>query len=260
MKKIRRVLAVIVFCCLFILIEGGCSQMTNQTSNQTTSHNAQNKILTDRQIQILQEEGLPTVFDQLTISQQRAIQAIEEMLKAIEQKYGEDFAYVGYMPKSPIEAEKLVAVPIAGDPVLDQFSVYREQTDTGFSFRDTYAHIKARNAVCLALSQDIQNVWGKNVLKAYCAVVDLKQEPDRVTLETLRGNVDAIFWIFVDDSHMSEEDFRSLPEWFRSWADKSGIAASGTLFLTENAVFASVSAVNYTDHMSPSDVVLSLTF
>lgn len=70
---------------IFVVLIGGCS--TNMKENVT---------LNDRQIDILLSEDLPTEWNKLTPNQQKSIQAIEEMLEYLENKYDKEFIYAGY--------------------------------------------------------------------------------------------------------------------------------------------------------------------
>lgn len=67
--------------------------------------------LNDWQIEILQAEGLPTEYDELTISQQHSIKRIYEMINYLNEKYKEEFIYVQYIQKELNESEKLIAYP-----------------------------------------------------------------------------------------------------------------------------------------------------
>ena len=54
------------------------------------------KELTERQKDILKSQNLPQQWDELDMSVQESIEAIEEMLQYLEHKYGKTFVYAGY--------------------------------------------------------------------------------------------------------------------------------------------------------------------
>ena len=58
----------------------------------------QKVILTERQKRILQSEGLPQNYEELTISQKSGITRIEAGLKYLKDKYNKEFIYKGYTP------------------------------------------------------------------------------------------------------------------------------------------------------------------
>ena len=65
-------------------------------------------ILNERQREILVQMELPTEYDELSASQQLAIQRIESMLTYLEDKYEPSFEYAGYIPASLDDEEELI--------------------------------------------------------------------------------------------------------------------------------------------------------
>ncbi|MCF0109031.1 MAG: hypothetical protein HUJ57_02905, partial [Erysipelotrichaceae bacterium] len=59
-------------------------------------------VLTQRQKDILAEQGLPTDYEKLTTSQKGAISAIEDLLSYLEETHNEEFTFSGrYWPTGP---------------------------------------------------------------------------------------------------------------------------------------------------------------
>lgn len=67
--------------------------------------------LNETQIEILAAEGLPTDYDELTVSQQYTIDRIDEMLSYLNEKYEEPFIYADYIPQELLQTETLIAYP-----------------------------------------------------------------------------------------------------------------------------------------------------
>ena len=83
---------------LIILMMGVCGSTMN---NSDLPSNTESKVfLTQRQKDILTEQGLSTEYTELSASQQKAIVAIEEMLSYAEKKYKTSFSYAGYSAQS----------------------------------------------------------------------------------------------------------------------------------------------------------------
>ena len=76
---------------LLILMMGvcGCTMNNSDLPNNTESEVS----LSQRQKDILAEQGLSTEYTELSASQQKAIVAIEEMLVYVEKKYNTSFSY-----------------------------------------------------------------------------------------------------------------------------------------------------------------------
>ena len=92
--------------------------------------------LTERQTEILSAMSLPTEYEALTWTQKKAIVAIEEMLQAVELKYGREFAYAGYTAKGILEPEQLWAYPVDGNRETETFVVTRKTVDGEVVYRD----------------------------------------------------------------------------------------------------------------------------
>ena len=80
-------------------------------------------VLNERQRELLTEEALPTDFEALPDPQQEALVAIEKMLCFLEEKYGREFSYCGYLAGGVLENEQLIACEKGGDRDYDTFTV-----------------------------------------------------------------------------------------------------------------------------------------
>ncbi len=63
------------------------------------------------QINLLEAEGLPTEYDQLSSTQQHTITRVWEMISYLNEKYEQEFIYVDYIPKDLNQSETLIAYP-----------------------------------------------------------------------------------------------------------------------------------------------------
>ncbi|MCQ2417640.1 MAG: hypothetical protein MJ071_07490 [Oscillospiraceae bacterium] len=67
--------------------------------------------LNEWQINLLEAEGLPTEYDQLSSTQQHTITRVWEMISYLNEKYEQEFIYVDYIPKDLNQSETLIAYP-----------------------------------------------------------------------------------------------------------------------------------------------------
>ena len=67
--------------------------------------------LNEWQKNLLEAEGLPTEYDQLTAKQQNTIDRVWTMISYLNEKYGEEFIYVDYIPQELNQSETLTAYP-----------------------------------------------------------------------------------------------------------------------------------------------------
>ena len=85
----------------------------NNDSSQT-GHNWQNsETLNEWQKNLLEAEGLPTDIEKLTPTQKRSIQHIYEMITYLNEKYGEEFVYKGYIEPGAMQSEELYAYSLS---------------------------------------------------------------------------------------------------------------------------------------------------
>lgn len=132
-----------------------------KTENNNFATNGGNKVLNSRQIEILEEMGLPIEYDSLNLLQQRSIDSIEEMLTVLEDKYpNEQFSYIGYVPNYGGEREKLIAECKHGDVVE-----YRDYDGSKSIFTDNYLEV--------SLSPEYEEIIRKNI-QTQCKEDDCK--------------------------------------------------------------------------------------
>lgn len=99
------------------------------------------KELTERQKDILKSQNLPQQWDELDMSVQESIEAIEEMLQYLEHKYGKTFVYAGYKKANRTfnDEESLLAYAVGDDPETQKCTVTR----TKDGLEDTYGWVLA---------------------------------------------------------------------------------------------------------------------
>ena len=97
--------------------------------------------LTDRQKEILREQGLPEIYEELTAAQRDMILSIEQLLEKVEDKYGKEMVFESYQPGTE-EAPDTVSVQFR-DPDWDRSqpnaTVTRKEENGIVSFYDEYA-------------------------------------------------------------------------------------------------------------------------
>ena len=94
--RIKKTVSIILFS--FCLV--GCSSQKEQKPK-----------LNEWQIELLEAEGLPTDYDELSLKQQNSIDRIWTMISYLNDKYGEEFIYVKYIPQELNQSESLIAYP-----------------------------------------------------------------------------------------------------------------------------------------------------
>lgn len=192
---LRGVLIVII---LFVLLASGC----NETDIQ---HSYTNDIveLNKRQIDILEEAGLPTNYDELDLSQKSSIVSIEELLVYLENKYKESFVYKGYVAASTLEREHLIAYPSDGSP-NDEVIVYRTYIDGEYDYEDNYLIVSAKPIFEEKVREFVSNHIDIREVKIFCNVISVDGD---VTSDNVFGNVSGSVYIFLNDEYFTLDDY-----------------------------------------------------
>ena len=121
-------LLLLTACCFCLLSFGGC--FSDHSNSSTTSR------LNEWQMNLLEAEGLPTEYDQLTVKQQNTIDRVWKMISYLNKKYDEEFVYVDYIPPELNQSETLTAYPRSTGSGNGKYLVTVKTTRGGF--KDNY--------------------------------------------------------------------------------------------------------------------------
>lgn len=216
----------------------GCSwAKSGQSGNQIPEEKGDETMLTDRQIQILTEKGLPASYEDLTPLQRHSIIAVEEMLRYLEEKYGKEFRYVDYFKT---DEEKLIA-----DCDDATVTVWRGYSDGAFFYDDNYRELLATPLYRQALSEFVLSACGEG----NCLVVsELTDLDDGVSAEkdTIVAHACARSSVFVSGA-VDETAFQTLVDDYVKWisASAGGHTSRTVFYLTKAEDFAKINAANY---------------
>lgn len=138
---------------------------------------------------------MPTQYKELTLSQKTAIEAIEDMLVYLEEKYEDTFSYSGYVTQSTVEEEHLIAECSSGT-----VTVYRRYLDGGWSCEDDYAEVCAVPKYKELIDERVSQYFDSGTYKVSVMV-------NRMTSETQNPFLGAsgTSYIFVDESAGKEK-------------------------------------------------------
>lgn len=99
---------------------------------------------------LLEAEGLPTEYDQLTVKQQNTIDRVWKMISYLNKKYDEEFVYVDYIPPELNQSETLTAYPRSTSSGNGKYLVTVKTTRGGF--KDNYFDFSVED-----LAEDLTN-------------------------------------------------------------------------------------------------------
>lgn len=241
--SIMKIKAIFLLLILILIGSGGCSMKQKR-------ENKEEIILNERQKMILAESDLPIEYEELGYTQQRSIIAIEEMLQAVEAKYGMEFRYVGYILPGPLNGEKLVACAMDGYDSIDSFAVTREMVDGEYMYTDEYMCVAVRDMFNRYISDSVEKEMQIKGMKVYPEVTftTLEEVPGDVT--ELDGNIAGSVMFFADNTLLSEEGVSSFATWYKKWMQEHQIPGIVDVIILEQGVLDKLTIFNYTDFLT----------
>ena len=222
--------AVLFLLAALLLLAAGCwwELPPERPTRESSVPETEKYSLTERQIAILKENGLPTSYESLTMTQKSAIAAIEDMLCYLEGQYDDHFTYAGYVADSPVEREHLLALSEAY-PNCGQVTVYRGYENGAFSYRDNYSTLAAKlmyeealnDWICQTLPND------KFIVFSDVSYADASLQKDRILAQA-----SAASYILIDENVCTEAELKALVEDFGPWIQEQSrqSRANVTLF------------------------------
>lgn len=227
-------------------------QVWEKQENQIR-HEEQGKIeLTQRQKELLEEAGLPTVYDELTDTQKNAVTSIESLLTYLEEKYHEEFCYLSYAEAGALEEEHLEAYPKSGTRA-DVVTVYRTYEDGEYHYEDDYGNIGLKLLYESRMRGFAAQTFPESGIKIYSDVSSTVQDAEvqNVTEENVLQTLSANTYIFISDSVCTKQQFHDFKEECAQWLGSQcqGAAAQICLRLTDAAQWELINEADYEDKL-----------
>ena len=167
--------------------------------------------LTARQIELLEELGLPADYNELSLSQKNAISSIEDMLHYLEDKYSKEFKYLGYVAQSGMDKEHLNAYPADGSS-NDVVTVYRDYKDGKYTYSDNFSSLAARELFQAGIDEYLTS----SVDGEFKAFVIISAAEENVDKANVMSSSTASVVIYLSDSY-SEDGIIDFANEYASW-------------------------------------------
>lgn len=247
----RRKLALTAAVMMAIL--AGCAAPATRASGESGTAENEDKttqtevsvVLTERQKEILEQSGLPTEYEELTLRQKSAIVKIEQMLVYLEEKYGKEFVYAGYVPGELMDEEHLQAYP-ADDPAGEIVTVWRDKEGEGeAAFRDDYPCILATPWYQAAAEAYFAKTFAPETFLIYAEVTEAEED---VTEETVLSKASAKLYVLLDEQTCTKQQLDEFAAgygaWMRDQSDSSQ-SSSTAMYLASRDLMDETNGDNY---------------
>lgn len=171
-----------------LLIVGCSSCYTVPISNKTSVNEYK---LNNRQKEILKQEGLPTNYNDLSISQKASIEAIDTLFDYLQKKYpDEKFTYNGYVGPTinPLEEEHLIVNSNYG-----LVNVYREYNQQKTVITDDFAEVKVAYKYASTLNDYIKSFVDENLFVVDVDINEFNKDSAGTTPSSYGANIKIYF-------------------------------------------------------------------
>lgn len=227
-----------------LMLAGACG--CTMIDSEGPSVNESEISLSQRQKDILTEQGLPAEYAELSAAQQEAIVEIESMLCYAEDKYDTAFSYAGYIAQGPLEQEHMRAFPASGDKETDSFTI----TKTADGYEDDYINVAANPVFVSYVSDGIKAILPDTEARVFAEITktSLIEVPTADT--DLQGKIESSLWVFLDGAALSAEDFADFKRSFNEFLTERKLYGMVQLVLLKEGKIAYPTKYNYTDYLS----------
>jgi len=216
----------------------------NSESESSDTNAEENEIiLTDRQRQILQEMGLPEDYESLTDSQKSAITIIERALTYLEDSYGEEFVYDGYVAGG-LDGQYLSAYA-KGDLERKTITVDIDYKDGEYHYTDDYQLLKASDEYEEELEQHLRTLMAQDGECWVHAELNCLDDSDEYIIKRASGGV-LVFVLNTFENYDEAKEFvEQYGDWIKSLESDYQVGASFYILDAEN--YSNTNAFNYQD-------------
>ena len=250
-------LVAVCICISGCVLDPGENKLGNETNqaNPTTESVRSEIVLNQRQIAILQKQGLPIIYEQLTAKQKSAIEAIEDLLVHLENKYQSQFEYEGYVAASLLDREHLLATTtIHGE--VKTIKAFRTYENGAWVYEDDYMHFVAEPAYRKTIISFFDTKIDPNGYKIFSNVQWIEGEYSET--DVLK-NVAAVSVLYVSKETCTDvEQVQKLMQDFASWAKEQGLQTACTIEIcvVEAKDLDNVYSYNYVENISKDWVIV----
>lgn len=252
MKIAKRMLLILMSTMLLI---GGSGCGMNNAKNET----AQKKepALNEWQKEFLAEQGLPTEYAELNLTQQLSVDAIYEMIMYLEDKYGVEFEYTGYVRPQILEDEYMTAIPKGGNEKTDTVTVTRQDDGT---LTDDYPNVAVRPYYEQMITDYIKDYFGSNKVRVFSRIFNTTIEDlSNISEESIRGNVIGNSTVFISNDICNENEIEEFASIFTKWMQKNNFVSDTQFMLLYNPDIEELNSNKYSDYYSKNNIKIRLT-
>lgn len=184
--------------------------------------------LNDWQKSVLEKMKLSTEVNELSDSQRYNIQRIYEMKSYLDEKYGTEFEYVGYIAGSYMESEQFLAYPKNMGMEYGKNLVTVQIEDDG-AFTDNYSSFEVRD-YCESLLEDyLEQYFEPEDYRSYPMVNACHIEKSEIIDDDFQWKYGVSNIIFIKEDKFDLEETEKFASHFAQWLYEHKIAGGNRI-------------------------------
>ncbi len=236
----------ILITALLIIVGGGCGMNSNDIAKEQELFNEWLK-------EFLEEQELPSDYSKLSNGQQYSVKRIYEMIMYLEDKYGIEFEYTGYVRAQILENEHLTAIPKGGNEKTDTVTVTCEDDGT---FTDDYPNVAVRPYYEQMITDYIKNYFGSDKIRVFSKITETTVENlSNINEDSIKSNVYGVNYIFIENSICTLDKFKTFINEYAEWSKEYEYASTNRIMLFFNGDISELTHSNFTDYYGKEHLV-----
>ena len=242
------------FFVLITIVVSGCGKVNSQqtvleeqgqeeASMEEYTEEKETVELNERQKEILKSVGLSENYKELTETQKSAIINIEKGLSYMDEKYGREFIYLGYIPLGVLDEEQLTCYEKGTLPERI-ITVYYYYEDEKMTLQDDFEKVCAGDIYSQAVLKYVTEELG---YERTMACTEVKIINGDISEENVIKNTYADCAVFFEQLPEEKIDLNSICEKLKKWILEENQGASGfvRLFILNKEAFHNLTGYNY---------------
>lgn len=240
----------ILITAILIIEGGGCGMNSNDIAKEQEKFNEWLK-------EFLEEQELPNDYSKLNDGQQYSVKRIYEMIMYLEDKYGIEFEYTGYVRAQILENEHLTAIPKGGNEKTDTVTVTCEDDGT---FTDDYPNVAVRPYYEQMITDYVKNYFGSDKVRVFSRIFNTTIEDlSNISEESIIGNVIGNSTVFISNDICNENEVKEFASIFAKWMQENHFVSDTQFMLLYNPDIEELNPDKYSDYYSKNNIKIRLT-
>ncbi len=204
-------------------------------------------VLTERQKEILSNEGLPTEYDELSIVEASNITYIEEMYTYLDEKYPEiKFNFHGYINGSNLDKQTLVVSPEDADE--GQFVEVVKEDD---HYVDNYQEYLLTDDAEAAIITYFNTKYPELEIKVYCEIDDFNGKFEDINKDNVLTYASVRTRIYALENNEVVTNFEQINKDYITWYEDrewlGNIGSTSAMYVYASHIFENILRDNKPD-------------